>query len=284
VLPAIEASIDIWFLGRGNGMALRVAVSGAAGRMGKRLISSIVSEPDCELVCACERSGHPDLGRDVGELTGCGHIGIPLTDGIGSGPDAIIDFSSPEGAMRAIHTAVESGVPIVVGTTALGAKEKAELEAAAGRVAVVATPNFSVGVNLLFRVVHDVAQALGPGYDIEIIEAHHNQKADAPSGTALRLGETVASALRRDPKSDFVHGRRGQVGARRPTEIGFHAVRGGDIIGEHTVLFAGGGERIELTHRVSTRDAFVKGAMRAARFLVGKAPGKYSMEQVLGLE
>jgi 4-hydroxy-tetrahydrodipicolinate reductase len=265
-------------------MALRVAVSGAAGRMGRRLVELIIAEPDCDLACACERPGHPDLGRDVGELTTCGHIGIPLTDGIGSGPDVIIDFSSAEGAVRAAGLAAEIGIPIVSGTTALGAKEKAEIEAAAGRVPVLITPNFSVGVNLLFRLVREAAQALGPGYDVEIIEAHHNKKADAPSGTALRLGESVAGALGRDPNTDFVHGRSGQPGARKPTEIGFHAIRGGDIVGEHTVLFVGGGERIELSHRLNTRDALVKGSLRAARFLVGKAAGKYSMEQVLGLD
>jgi 4-hydroxy-tetrahydrodipicolinate reductase len=246
-------------------------------------VSLAVAEPDCELVCACERHGHPHLGRDVGELCSCGWIGIPLTDGIGSEPQVIIDFSSPEGTARAFSKAVEMGIPIVSGTTALGAKEKAEIEAAAGRVPVLVTPNFSLGVNVLFDVVRKVAQVLGPGYDVEIIEAHHNKKVDAPSGTALRLGESVAGALRRDPNKDFVNGRGGQVGPRKPTEIGFHAVRGGDIVGEHTVMFAGGGERVELIHRVTTRDAFVKGSIRAARFLVGKAPGKYTMEQVLGL-
>lgn len=265
-------------------MALRIAISGAAGKMGRRLVALVKSEPDCELVCACERPGHPDLGRDVGELAGCGPVGVPLTDGIGANPQVIIDFSSPEGAARAARTAAEMGVPVVIGTTGLGAREKAEIETAAGRVPVLVAPNFSLGVNLLFKLVREVASALGPGYDIEIVEAHHNQKADAPSGTALRLGETVAAALKRDPKQDFRHGRSGATGPRKPSEIGFHAIRAGDIIGEHTVIFCGMGERIELSHRVHTRDTFALGALRAARFLLGKPPGRYSMEQVLGLE
>jgi len=265
-------------------MPLRIAVSGAAGKMGRRVVALVTSEPDCELVCACERPGHPDLGRDAGELAGSGKVGIPLTDGIGGNPQVVIDFSSPEGASRAARTAAEMGVPVVIGTTGLGAHEKAEIEAAAGRIPVLLAPNFSLGVNLLFRVAREVASALGPGYDVEIVEAHHNQKADAPSGTALRLGETIAAALKRDPKQDFRHGRSGTTGARRPSEIGFHAIRAGDIVGEHTVVFCGMGERIELVHRVHTRDTFVMGALRAARFLLGKPPGRYSMEQVLGLE
>ncbi len=265
-------------------MALRIAVSGAAGRMGRRVVSLVIAEPDLEIACACEGAGHPDLGRDAGGLAGAGEVGIKLTDGIGGDPGVIIDFSTPEGAARAARKAVEIGVPLVTGTTALGAKEKAEIESAAGRVAVLAAPNFSLGVNLLFKLAGEVAQALGPGYDVEIIEAHHNRKADAPSGTALRLGEAVASALGRDPKKDFTHGRDGRPGARKPTEIGFHAVRAGDIVGEHTVIFAGPGERVELVHRAHTRDTFVHGALRAARFLIGRPAGRYTMAQVLGLD
>ncbi len=265
-------------------MSLRIAVSGAAGRMGRRIVSLVIAEPDTELASACEQAGHPDLGRDAGELAGCGPVGIKLTDGIGGSPEVIVDFSSPEGAARAARKAAEIGVPLVTGTTALGAKERAEVESAAGRVAVLSAPNFSVGVNLLFRLAGEVAQALGPGYDVEIVEAHHNQKADAPSGTALRLGEAVAAALKRDPKKDFTHRRSGKPGARQPTEIGFHAVRGGDIVGDHVVIFAGPGERVELVHRAHTRDTFAHGALRAARFVVGKPAGRYTMAQVLGLE
>ncbi len=265
-------------------MPLRIAVSGAAGRMGRRVCALVIAEPDTELACACECEGHPDLGRDAGELAGCGTAGIRLTDGIGGNPEVIVDFSSPEGTARAARKAAEIGVPLVTGTTALGAKEKAEVESAAGRVPVLAAPNFSLGVNLLFRLAGDVAQALGPGYDVEIIEAHHNQKADAPSGTALGLGEAVAAALKRDPKKDFTHGRSGKTGPRKPTEIGFHAVRAGDIVGDHQVIFAGPGERVELVHRAHARDTFAHGALRAARFVVGKPAGRYTMVQVLGLE
>ena len=166
-------------------MALRIAVSGAAGRMGRRLVSLVLADPDTELVSACECKDHPDLGRDAGEVAGAGKVGVPITDGIGGDPEVIVDLSTPAGAARAARKAAEMGVPLVTGTTGLGAKEKAELESAAGRTAVLGAPNFSLGVNLLFQIVGDVAKALGPGYDVEIVEAHHNRKADAPSGTAL---------------------------------------------------------------------------------------------------
>ncbi len=265
-------------------MALRVAVSGAAGRMGRRVVSLVVAEPDAELACACECAEHPDLGRDAGELAGCGELGVKLTDGIGGEPDVIVDFSTPEGAARAARKAEEIGCPLVTGTTALGPAEKAVIESAAGRVPVLTAPNFSLGVNLLFKLVGQVASALGNAYDVEIVEVHHNRKADAPSGTALRLGEAVAAALRRDTTKDFTHGRSGKPGPRGPSEIGFHAVRAGDVVGDHTVIFAGPGERVELVHRAHTRDTFVHGALRAARYLVGKPAGRYTMEQVLGLE
>jgi 4-hydroxy-tetrahydrodipicolinate reductase len=252
--------------------------------MGRRLVALIVAEPDMKLAAACEWPEHPELGRDAGTLAGCGETGIHLTDGIGGDPGVIVDFSSPEGTARAARKAAEIGVPLVTGTTALGAKEKAEVESAAGRVPVLTAPNFSLGVNLLFRLAHDVAQALGPGYDVEIVEAHHNRKVDAPSGTALGLGKAVAKALKRDAKKDFTHGRDGKPGARKPTEIGFHAIRAGDIVGEHTVIFGGRGERVELVHRAHTRDTFAMGALRAARFLVGKPAGRYTMDQVLGLD
>jgi 4-hydroxy-tetrahydrodipicolinate reductase len=252
--------------------------------MGKRVVSLVMAEPDLELASACECGGHPDLGRDAGEVAGAGPVGIPITDGIGGDPQVIIDFSLPEGAARAARKAAEIDVPLVTGTTGLGAKERAELESAAGRVPVLEAPNFSVGVNLLFRLVREAAQALGPGYDIEIIEAHHNQKADAPSGTALGIARVAAAALGRDMKKDLTYGRQGKPGARKPTEIGIHAVRAGDVVGEHTVIFGGRGERIEIVHRAHTRDNFAMGALRAARFLVGKPAGRYTMAQILGLE
>ena len=265
-------------------MSLKVAVNGAAGKMGRRLVALVLREPDAEIVSASDRKGHPELGRDVGELAGAGPVRVHLTHDIQGEPEVIIDFSSPEGAAKSAKAAAELGVPLVTGTTGLGAREKAEIESAAGRVPVLAAPNFSVGVNLMFEITRTVAETLGPGYDVEIIEAHHNQKADAPSGTALRLAKMVADVLKRDPKKDYVHGREGRVGPRKPTEIGLHAVRAGDIVGEHTVIFGGMGERIELVHRAHTRDTFVGGAMRAAQWIIGKAPGKYSMDQVLGLD
>ena len=265
-------------------MPLKIAVNGAAGRMGRRLVAMIVVEPDVELVSASDREGHPELGRDAGELAGAGPIHVHLTHEIQGEPEVIVDFSTPEGVAKSARAAGEKGVPFVTGTTGLGAHEEAEIEAAAGRVPVLVAPNFSVGVNLMFEITRRVAEVLGPGYDVEIIEAHHNQKADAPSGTALGLAKSVADALKRDPKKEFVYGRQGRVGARTPTEIGVHAVRAGALVGDHTVLFAGRGERIELIHRAHTRDTFVAGAIRAAQWLIGKAPGRYSMEQVLGLD
>ena len=265
-------------------MSLKIAVNGAAGKMGRRLVALVIREPDVELVSASEREDHPELGRDVGEFAGAGPVRVHLTGEIGGEPEVIIDFSSPEGAAKSAKAAADIGVPVVIGTTGLGAHERAEVESAAGRVPVLVAPNFSVGVNLMFEITRKIAEVLGPGYDVEIIEAHHNQKADAPSGTALRLAKCVADALKRDPKKDYVHGREGRVGPRTPTEIGLHAVRAGDMVGEHTVLFGGRGERIELVHRAHTRDTFVAGAIRAAQWLIGKAPGKYSMEQVLGLD
>jgi 4-hydroxy-tetrahydrodipicolinate reductase len=265
-------------------MSLNVAVSGAAGRMGRKLVSLVITEPDTELASACEAPGHPDLGRDAGELAGMGPVGVPVTDGIGGSPEVIVDFSAPEGAARAARKASEIGCPLVTGTTGLDAHVKAEIESAAGRVPVLTAANFSLGVNLLYSLVRRAAEVLGPGYDVEIVEAHHNQKADAPSGTALRLGEAAAAVLHRDPRKDFVHGRSGKPGPRGASEIGFHAVRAGDVVGEHTVIFGGHGERVELVHRAHTRDTFMHGALRAARFLVGRPAGRYSMAQVLGLE
>ena len=265
-------------------MSLRIAVNGAAGRMGRRLVALIAVEPDVELAGASDREDHPDLGRDVGELAGVGPIRVHLTHEIGGEPEVVIDFSSPAGTVKAVRAAAEMGIPVVVGTTGLGAHEMAEIESAAGRVPVLAAPNFSVGVNVMMDITRRVAEALGPAYDVEIIEAHHNQKADAPSGTALRLAKAVADALKRDPRQDYVHGREGRVGPRKPTEIGIHAVRAGDIVGEHTVIFGARGERLELVHRAHTRDTFVAGAIRAAQWLVGKAPGRYSVEQALGLD
>lgn len=264
-------------------MGLRAAVNGAGGRMGKRLVSLIVAEPDLELVCASERPDHPDLGGDVGELAGMGHLGLSLTDGIGGDPQVVMDFSTPEGAARAASAAGDSEAGLVCGTTGLGPSELAAVEEVSGRVPVVFAPNFSLGVNLLFRLAADAAEALGPGYDCEILELHHNRKADSPSGTALRLAESVAGVLGRDVSKDLRHGRQGRVGPRPPSEIGMHSIRAGDAVGEHTVIFAGGGERIELIHRAHTRDAFALGAVRAAKFLVGKPAGMYSMAQVLGL-
>lgn len=264
-------------------MSIKIAVNGAAGRMGRHVCSLIMADQNLELSCAAEHASNPDVGRDVGELAGAGHANIPITDSLSGECDAVIDFSLPEGTVIAAKFACEMGAAFVTGATGLGPEQRAEIENTACRSAVLHAPNFSLGVNLLFKMAGQVAQALGPGYDIEIIEAHHNQKMDAPSGTALGLGESITKGLNRCPREGYVHGREGNVGARGAKEIGFHAVRGGDIVGEHTVMFAGPGERVEITHKAHTRLTFAHGAVRAACYLVGKPAGRYAMSDVLGL-
>jgi len=263
----------------------RIAVSGAAGRMGARLVALTLEDPELELVAALESAGHPATGQDAGLLAGLGReCGIKVGARLAAKADCIVDFSSPEGALVRLEEAVAAGIPLVSGTTGLSPDQKARFDAAAGKIPLVLAPNMSVGANLLFKLTGDAARALGAGYDIEVVEAHHHNQADAPSGTALRLAAAAADARGLDLAEHAVHGRSGRPGARRRDEIGIHAVRAGDIIGEHTVIFATGGERLELIHRVSSRDGFCAGALRAAKFLAGKPPGAYSMARVLGLK
>ena len=260
---------------------IRVAINGAAGRMGRRLVDLASGEEDMRVVAALEQASHADIGRDAGELAGRGPIGVVLKSEWDAAADVLIDFSSPEGAMARLAEAVEKGIAVVIGTTGLSDAQKAEVEAASKKIPVLPAPNMSVGVNLLFKLASQVAAALGDEYDIEIIEAHHRFKKDAPSGTALRLAEEIASATGRDLAKDAVHGREGKKAQRKPGEIGIHAVRAGDIVGDHTVIFSTLGERIELTHRAHTRDTFARGALRAALFLAGKPAGMYGMSDVL---
>jgi 4-hydroxy-tetrahydrodipicolinate reductase len=261
---------------------MRVAVNGAAGAMGKRIVALLAQTDDCELVAALERSDHPDLGEDAGTQAGTAPLGVQLSSALSGDPDVLVDFSSPGATLGRAKKCADLGIAVVIGTTGLSAEQLAEVETqVASRVPVLVASNMSLGVNLMFALTEQVARALPEGYDVEIVEAHHRRKKDAPSGTAMELARRTAAAVARDPEEVVSHGRRGAVGPRKPEEIGVHAIRGGDIVGEHTVIFAAEGERIELTHRASSRDIFAWGAIRAARFLAGQGAGMFSMEDVL---
>jgi len=260
---------------------IHVAINGAAGRMGRRLINFVHGEEDMTLAAALEWEGCEILGTDAGEAAGCGALGVKITADWPGPADVLIDFTSPAGTLARLDEAVKKKAALMIGTTGCTESEDALIAKAAEKVPVLHAPNTSVGVNLLFDLVGQVAGALGEDYDIEIVEAHHRFKKDAPSGTALRLAENICAATGRTVAKDLVHGRQGITGARTSKEIGMHAVRAGDIVGEHTVAFCTLGERIELTHRAHTRDTFARGAIRAARFLAGKNPGMYTMADVL---
>ena len=264
---------------------MKIAVAGSAGRMGRTLIEAVLSGKDLKLSAALEVAGSPYLGKDAGEALGsaCGvAISADFAAGIAAS-DCLIDFTRPEGSLRHLEACVKSGTNMVLGTTGFSAEGKQRIAAAAKRIAIVFAPNMAVGVNATFKLAEVAAKILGDAYDVEIIEAHHRHKVDAPSGTALKLGEVVAAALGRDLKSCAVYGREGDTGERDAKAIGFHAIRGGDIVGEHTVMFAGSGERVEVTVRSQSRMTYAAGALRAARFLEGKAAGLYDMQDVLGL-
>jgi 4-hydroxy-tetrahydrodipicolinate reductase len=251
--------------------------------MGCRLVALAAERPDLRLVGALEVTGHPAVGRDAGIVAGCGETRIQVTSDIGrvlAEAQVLIDFSSVTALPAHIDAAVERGVGLVIGTTGLTSEHESLLLAAAARIPLIAAPNMSVGVNLLFEIAPLVTRALGEAYDIEIVEAHHNKKKDAPSGTALRILDLVLEARGRD-RADAVFGREGAAATRRAGEIGVHAVRAGDIVGDHTIHFVADGERIELTHRASTRDTFAIGALRAARWLGGRPAGRYTMKDVL---
>jgi 4-hydroxy-tetrahydrodipicolinate reductase len=264
---------------------LRIAVAGASGRMGRMLIEAVTAADDCELTGALDVPGSAALGQDAGAFLG--HTsGVAITsdlDAALANTEVLIDFTRPEGTLAHLAACRRRGVKVVVGTTGFSDPQKAEIAEHAKHIAIMMAPNMSVGVNVVLRLLDTAARALANGYDIEIIEAHHRHKVDAPSGTALAMGEVVAAALGRDLKQCAIYGREGVTGERDPSTIGFATVRGGDIVGDHTVLFAGTGERIEITHKASSRATFAQGSLRAARFLADKANGLYGMDQVLGL-
>ncbi|MBV8603982.1 MAG: 4-hydroxy-tetrahydrodipicolinate reductase [Pelomonas sp.] len=265
---------------------LRIAVAGASGRMGRMLVEAVLGSPDCRLAGALDHAGSALLGQDAAAFLGQ-DSGVKITADLVEGlrdAQVLIDFTRPEGTLAHLAVCAELGVGVVVGTTGFEPAQKAQIGAYAGRVAVMLAPNMSVGVNVVMRLLDQAARAFNEGYDIEIVEAHHRHKVDAPSGTALQMGEVVARALGRDLKQCAVYGREGVTGARDPSTIGFATVRGGDIIGDHTVLFAGIGERIEISHKSSSRQTYAQGALRAARFLAGRSSGLYDMADVLGFD
>lgn len=266
---------------------IKVIVTGAAGRMGTRLVSLLQESTSLALVGAIERKGHVSVGADAGEVAGCGRVGITISDdlsaSLGHG-DVVIDFSSPAATLEHLRIAAQHRRAIVIGTTGFSSQELAELKLRAKPIPCVFSPNMSVGVNIIFKVIAEMAKTFGDEYDIEVIEAHHRLKKDAPSGTALKMAEILAKALNRDLEQVGVYARKGMIGERRRGEIGIQSVRAGDIVGDHTVLFGGMGERVEVTHRVQSRDTFARGALRAARWVVKQPPGLYDMLDVLGLK
>lgn len=267
-------------------MTVQIAIAGVSGRMGHALIEAVAADAGCRLCAAIDRAASPLLGQDAGAAWGVAS-NVQVTDqpAIGlRGAQVLIDFTRPEATLGYLDACVAAGVPLVIGTTGFDEDGKARITAAARHIPVVFAPNMSVGVNLLMKLAELAAQVLEDGYDIEIIEAHHRHKVDAPSGTALGLGQAVARAINRDLAQCAIYGREGVTGERDPKTIGFATVRGGDIVGDHTLLFAGIGERVELTHKASSRATFAQGALRAAKWLQGRAPGLYDMRDVLNLK
>jgi len=259
---------------------------GASGKMGARLVALAAETPGLAVGAALERTGHPSLGRDAGEAAGAGAIGVAIGADVRaalSAGDVVIDFTTPAATLALLPQAVEAKIALVIGTTGLDAAGVEAIRSASSRIPIVFAPNMSLGMNVMFKVVADVARALGAGYDVEIIEAHHRQKNDAPSGTALALGRVLADAVKHRLDEVAVYARHGDVGPRSTGEIGIQTIRAGDIVGDHTVLFGGLGERLEITHRASSRDTFARGALRAAQWLSGKPAGLYDMQDVLGL-
>lgn len=263
----------------------RVAVAGASGRMGRMLIEAVLAAEDCVLAGALDIPGSPALGQDATAFLGQ-TSGVRITDDLDAGlagAGVLIDFTRPAGTLRHLEACRRHRVQLVVGTTGFDEAGKAAIAAAADEIAIVMAPNMSVGVNVVMKLLQQAARALSQGYDIEIVEAHHRHKVDAPSGTALKMGEVIAQALGRDLRACAVYGREGVTGERDPSTLGFATVRGGDVVGDHTVMFLGTGERIEITHKSSSRATYAQGSLRAVRFLAGQSRGLHGMDDVLGL-
>jgi len=264
-------------------MKTHIAINGACGRMGQRLVALSREDPEFKLVAAIDWAGHPAQGRDAGELAGVGPLGVAITPALplDARPDVLVDFSVPEGTLAAVKVCEERKIPIVVATTGHSDQQRKEIEGAAHATAVLFSPSMSLVVNLLFKLVKDTAAALkGKGFDVEIVERHHRFKKDSPSGTAMHFARIVQQAME-IPK--LVHGREGMVGERPQAEIGVHAIRAGDNVGEHTIIFSALGETLELVHKGYSRDSYARGALLAAKFLANKPAGRYTMADVLGL-
>jgi 4-hydroxy-tetrahydrodipicolinate reductase len=266
---------------------IKAIVTGVAGRMGGRIVHMMEAAEGIQLVGAVEWPEHPAVGRDVGEVVGLPHKGVTVTDSLAQvlpHAQVVIEFTHPEPSLAHLRAVADAGKAMVLGTTGFAPPQIAEIQALASRAHLVFAPNMSVGVNLMFKVVADIARVLGDGYDVEIVEAHHRLKKDAPSGTAIKLGQVIAHALDRELEKVGVYSRHGIIGQRTDKEIGIQTVRAGDIVGEHTVLFGGLGERLEIIHRAHSRDNFARGAVRAAQWIVSQPPGLYDMQDVLGLK
>lgn len=265
---------------------IRIAVAGVGGRMGRTLVQAVTEADGLTLGAATERPGSSLIGTDAGELAGVGTLGVPVGSDlarVGDAFDCLIDFTAPVATLHHLEICRVAGCNLVIGTTGFTGDQRGQIAAAARDIGIVFAPNMSVGVNLCFKLLDIAARVLGDEVDVEIVEAHHRHKVDAPSGTALRMGEVVAAALGRDLAEVAVYGRQGQTGARERRTIGFETIRAGDVVGEHSVWFAGEGERVEIVHKASSRMTFAKGAVRAAGWLGSRGAGLYDMQDVLGL-
>lgn len=265
---------------------LAVTILGASGRMGRALIDSLLRTPSLRLSGAVERAGNPLIGSDAGLMIGAAATGVAISDSLPAAlaeSAVLVDFTGPAATMAALAACVSAKRPIVIGTTGFTPEQKDAIAKAALVIPVCIAANYSVGVNVALKLVELAARTLGDDYDVEIVEAHHRHKVDSPSGTALAFGEAAAAGLDRDLRSNAIYGREGQIGARKKETIGFATVRGGDVVGDHTVLFLGDGERVEISHRASSRTNFASGALRAAEWLASQPPGLYSMRDVLQL-
>ena len=265
-------------------MAISLGIIGAAGRMGRRIGALACEDGDFRIACAIEAAKHPAQGVDFGELAGVGKLDLPISTTWSQKPDVLIDFTSPEAAMKSVALASKNIIPIVIGTTGLSTAQLKKLARASKKTTVLYAPNMSLGVNLLFELVKKVAAALGEDYDIEITETHHRFKKDAPSGTAMELARQICRATGKDADKCLTYGRSGPEATRQPGNIGMHALRQGDVVGEHTVAFSTLGETVELSHKAHSRDIFARGSLRAAAWLAGKKPGLYSMMDVLNIK
>ena len=264
----------------------KIIVTGAAGRMGQRIIANICADKNLKLVGAVEHSGHAALGKDAGSLAGCGDCGVLITSDLNAAValgDVVIDFTAPSTTVPHLEIVAKLQKAIVIGSTGHNDEQKKQIADYSKKIPIVMASNMSVGVNVMWKIIADAAKLLGNAFDIEVLEAHHKLKKDAPSGTAMTTAEVLAQSTGRDLAKDAVYHREGLIGERKPNEIGIQTIRGGDVVGDHTVFFLGNGERLEITHRATSRDTFAMGALRAATWVVGKSPKLYHMKDVLGL-